>query len=270
MSYTETDAGVIAFTREMLEVKIFRIREEMGRKAALDVSVTIRKLLGEKDEINVIFAAAPSQSDFLKELRADPLIPWERINAFHMDEYIGLEADAPQGFGNFLRERIFGKVQFKSVHYINGLAEDISAECKRYAALLEQYPTDIVCLGIGENGHIAFNDPPVADFDDPEMVKVVELELACRQQQVNENLFTGLDKVPTHAITVTIPALLKADRLFCMVPAKNKAKAVYRTLNGEIGEECPASILRRKKGVVLYLDRESSSLLDMGSPAAVE
>ena len=262
MSYTETNTNVIAFKVGMLEVRIFPNREEMGKEAAVDVSDIIRQLLNEKDEINMIFAAAPSQSDFMKELIADKRIRWEKINAFHMDEYIGLEKDAPQGFGNFLRERIFEKVPFKSVHYINGLAEDPSAECERYAGLLTRYPVDIVCLGIGENGHIAFNDPPVADFNDPKLVKVVELEMACRQQQVNENLFTGIDLVPTHAITVTIPALLRAKYMFCMVPAENKAKAVYHTLNDDISEDCPATVLRTKKGTVLYLDKESASFLE--------
>jgi glucosamine-6-phosphate deaminase len=246
----------------MLEVKIFHTKEEMGKEAAVNVSDTIRQLLKDKEEINMIFAAAPSQSDFLKELITDERIQWEKINAFHMDEYIGLEKEAPQGFGNFLRDRIFSRVPFKSVHYINGRAEDPLAESKRYAGLLTQYPVDIVCLGIGENGHIAFNDPPVADFNDPKQVKVVELDRTCRQQQVNENLFAEVNLVPTHAITVTIPALLKAKYMFCMVPARNKAEAVYRTLNDEISEKCPATILRIKEDAILYLDEESASLLD--------
>ena len=262
MSYTETNTNVITFTKGMLEVKIFHTREEMGKEAAANVSETIRQLLGEKEEINMIFAAAPSQSDFMKELIADKQIRWERINAFHMDEYIGLEKDASQGFGNFLRERIFDRVPFKSVHYINGRAKDPSGECERYAGLLIQYPVDIVCLGIGENGHIAFNDPPVADFKDPKMAKVVELDMACRQQQVNENLFSSIELVPTHAVTVTIPALLNAKYMFCMVPARNKAEAVYHTLNDEISEKCPATILRTKEDARLYLDEESASLLN--------
>ncbi|ULB35586.1 MULTISPECIES: glucosamine-6-phosphate deaminase [Proteiniphilum] len=266
MSYTQINTDVITFTKEVLGVKIFHTREEMGKEAAINVSETIQKLLREKDEINMIFAAAPSQSDFMKELTADKRIRWEKINAFHMDEYIGLEKDAPQGFGNFLRKRIFEKVPFKSVHYINGLAEDPSAECERYAGLLEQNPVDIVCLGIGENGHIAFNDPPVANFNDPKSVKVVELDLACRQQQVNENLFASIGLVPTHAITVTIPALLRAKHMFCMVPAENKAEAVYNTLNGDISEACPATILRTKKGAILYLDKDSASLLENNNP----
>lgn len=245
----------------MLLVKIFPSREAMGQKAAEDVSRTIQELLTQKSEINIIFAAAPSQNEFLKYLSEDPSIQWDRINAFHMDEYIGIDENAPQAFGNFLKERLFGKVPFKSVHYLNGQAKDLSSECKRYAALLRNNPVDMVCLGIGENGHIAFNDPSVANFNDPETVKVVELEEISRQQQVNDACFPDIDSVPKKAFTVTIPALLKADYLFCIVPSKLKAEAVYKTLNDPISEKCPATILRQKKGAFLYLDHESSSLL---------
>lgn len=262
MSYTEINTNGITFTKGMLEVRIYRSREEMGKDAAINVSDTIQQLLSKKEEINIIFAAAPSQSDFMKELIADKRIRWDKINAFHMDEYIGLEKDAPQGFANFLKDHIFDRVPFKSVHLINGQAEDPVAECDRYAALLNQYPVDIVCLGIGENGHIAFNDPPVADFNDSKQVKIVELEISCRQQQVNENLFSDIELVPSHAISITIPSLMKAKYMFCMVPAKNKAEAVYHTLNDEISEKCPASILRTKKDAILYLDEESASLLE--------
>jgi 6-phosphogluconolactonase/Glucosamine-6-phosphate isomerase/deaminase len=262
MSYTETEKKGIAFLKGKLRVKVYPTRQKMGKEAAEDVSGKIKELLQQKNEINMIFAAAPSQQEFMQHLISNTAVEWERINAFHMDEYIGLEKNAPQGFGNFLRDRLFSQVPFKSIHYINGQADDPSRECARYADLLKQYPVDIVCLGIGENGHIAFNDPSVADFNDPESVKSVELELACRQQQVNENLFAELNLVPTYAITVTIPALMKADYMFCMVPATNKAEAVYRTLNDGISEECPATILRTKEDAILYLDRESASLLN--------
>lgn len=262
MSYTETNTNTVTFIKGMLEVRIFPNREEMGRDAARDVSVAIRKLLEDREELNMIFAAAPSQSDFMKELIADKTVQWGKINAFHMDEYIGLEKDAPQGFGNFLKRHLFDQIPFKSVHFINGQTQDPKAECKRYTDLLNQYPVDLVCLGIGENGHIAFNDPLIADFNDPYLVKIVELDTASRQQQVNEKLFSDIDKVPTHAITVTIPAMMRAQQMYCMVPAKNKAEAVYRTLNEGISEECPATILRTKKGAVLYLDRDSASLLN--------
>ena len=261
MSYTEINTKVITFTKGMLEVKVFPNREEMGREAARNVSVVIQKLLEFKSEINMIFAAAPSQSDFMKELIEDKSIKWQNVNAFHMDEYIGLKKDASQGFSNFLKRHLFDQVPFKSVNLINGQADDPKSECKRYADLLNQYPVDIVCLGIGENGHIAFNDPLIADFNDPDLVKIVELDTASRQQQVNEKLFSDIDQVPTHAITITIPAMIRAKEMYCMVPAKNKAEAVYRTLNDEISEECPATILRTKKGAILYLDRDSAMLI---------
>lgn len=262
MSFTEIKTDVITFSKGMLKVKIFTSREEMGKAAALDVSVTIRKMLEEKQEINMIFAAAPSQNDFMKELIADERIQWDRINAFHMDEYIGLEKEAPQGFGNFLRDRIFGIVPFKSVHYINGQADDPAAECERYAGLLRNYPVDIVCLGIGENGHIAFNDPPVADFNDQKLIKVVHLEQTCRQQQVNDNCFMNIQQVPMMAYTLTIPALMKANYMFCIVPTRLKAEAVRNTIHAPISEECPATILRTKDDAMLYLDAESASLLE--------
>ena len=203
----------------------------------------------------MIFAAAPSQSDFMKELTADKRIRW-KINAFHMDEYIGLK-DAPKGSVISL-EKIF-EVPFKSVHYINGLLKILLLNV-RYA-VADTISGRYRLLGLRERT-IAFNDPPVADFNDPKLAKVVELEMACRQQQVNENLFTGIDLVPTHAVTVTIPALLRAKYMFCMVPAENKAKAVYHTLNDDISEDCPATVLRTKKGTVLYLDKESASFLE--------
>lgn len=209
----------------------------------------------------MIFAAAPSQNDFTRELIADTSIDWSRINAFHMDEYIGLDEDAPQAFGNFLKERIFNKVPLKSVHLINGNAKDSEAECRRYADLLTKFPADIVCCGIGENGHIAFNDPPVADFNDPALVKVVELEQSCRQQQVNDNCFLRIEDVPTRAYTLTIPALMRSGHVFCIVPTELKAQAVYDTINGEVDESCPASVLREKEGAVLYIDEPAASLL---------
>ena len=262
MSYTETNTDVTTFTKERLIVKIFPSREEMGKEAAINVSETIQSLHKKKNEINIIFAAAPSQNDFFNHLRADENIQWERINAFHMDEYIGLGKEAPQGFGNFLKDAIFDKVPLKSINYLNGQEKNLNFECKRYSNLLLNNPVDIVCLGIGENGHIAFNDPPVADFNDTKLVKVVELERVCRQQQVNDNCFTNIDLVPEQAYTLTIPALLKANYMFCMVPTKFKAEAVFKTLNDPISEACPATILRTKENATLYLDNYSSSLLN--------
>ncbi len=249
------------FKKDLLTVNIYETRSEMGEAAAKDIKASILSLLESKETVNMIFAAAPSQNEVLKALANDKEIPWSRVNAFHMDEYIGLPADAPQGFGNFLREHIFGLADFKSVNYIDISASDAEKECKRYARLLAENPTDIVVMGIGENGHIAFNDPPVADFNDKKVVKPVELDAICRNQQVNDGCFEKLEDVPRTAITLTVPTLLAGDHLFCIVPAKTKAKAVRATICDDINEKCPATILRRHKSATLYLDGDSSSLL---------
>jgi glucosamine-6-phosphate deaminase len=186
---------------EKLSIHIYESRDAMGEAAANAIAFEIGQLMEKKEEVNVIFASAPSQLEVLKNLRAKDL-EWNRINAFHMDEYVELDDLAPQRFGNFLKAVLFDQVPLKSVHYINGNAVDVDAECSRYAALLEQYPADIVILGIGENGHIAFNDPPVADFHDPLSVKKVELDKTCRQQQVNDGCFTRLEDVPAYAIAL--------------------------------------------------------------------
>ena len=249
------------FTKDFLKINVYETRKEMGEAAAKDIKSCILSLLQEKETINMIFAAAPSQNEVLSALATDTDIPWHRVNAFHMDEYIGLPADAPQGFGNFLKAHIFGIVDFKSVNYIDISAADAEIECARYTELLKRYPTDIVVMGIGENGHIAFNDPPVADFNDPKAVKPVALDDICRNQQVNDGCFAKLDDVPKTAITLTVPTLFAGEYLFCIVPAKTKANAVRATLCNDINEKCPATILRRHKNAVLYLDGDSSSLL---------
>ena len=249
------------FIKDKLKVNIYENRTLMGEASAKDIKDTIVSLLSKTEEINMIFAAAPSQNDVLKSLVNDKDIMWNRINAFHMDEYIGLDSNAPQGFGNFLKRSIFSLVPFKSVNLIDASALDADVEAERYAKLLNEYPTDIVVLGIGENGHIAFNDPGVADFNDKKVVKAVKLDEVCRQQQVNDGCFESIDKVPKTALTLTVPTLVKAPYLFCIVPAPTKANAVYKTVNGEINEDCPASILRLTGNCTLYLDNESSKLL---------
>ena len=249
------------FDKDLLKVNIYASRDEMGAAAAADVKAAILRALGEKESINMIFAAAPSQNEVLANLANDKEIPWGRVNAFHMDEYIGLDKDAPQGFGNFLRDHIFGIAPFKSVNYIRIDAPDAEEECKRYSALLSENPVDIVVLGIGENGHIAFNDPPFADFEDAKLVKTVKLDEVCRNQQVNDGCFASIDDVPTHALTLTVPALMSGKELYCIVPAKTKAKAVFETVNGAITPDCPASVLRTHACCKLYLDPDSASLL---------
>jgi glucosamine-6-phosphate deaminase len=247
-----------AFRAEKLSVHIYQSREAMGEAAANAITSEIRHLMEKHEEVNVIFAAAPSQQEVLEDLRSKNL-EWNRINAFHMDEYVGLDEKAPQRFGNFLKAALFDHVPLKSVHYIDGNAADVDAECKRYAELLERYPAHIVILGIGENGHIAFNDPPVADFHDPLLVKKVELDQVCRQQQVNDGCFTRLEDVPTHAITLTIPALMRGKSLHCVVPGETKIDAVDNTIHREIREQYPSTILKTHDHAVLYVDNISSS-----------
>lgn len=243
------------------QVKKAADRTALGRMAASDVARTVRDLLERQEMVSMVFAAAPSQNEFLAFFCQEKDVDFSRIHAFHMDEYIGLPEDAPQGFGNFLRRRLFEKSSFHGVDYLNGQAEDLAAECRRYAALLRQDPADIVCMGIGENGHIAFNDPHEADFYDPQLVKVVELDEVCRNQQVHDGCFAALDQVPHKALTLTIPALAAARYHFCMVPGAAKMEAVSQTVYGPLNEACPASILRTCRDAVLYVDADSGAAL---------
>lgn len=254
-------------TRELsvdkLKVKISQTRKEMGELAAEDVSEKLRELLTTKKTVNVIFASAPSQNEFLTALSVAGGIDWGRINAFHMDEYIGLDEEAPQRFGRFLKDRMFDKVKFRNTFYINTNVEDPNEECRRYAELLEKYPVDVVCMGIGENTHIAFNDPHVADFDDPLRVKVIDLAEASRYQQVHDGCFANLEDVPVAAITLTVPALMQADFVYCMVPGRNKANAIYHTIREEVSEQYPSTILRTHRDAMLYIDEDSASKLQL-------
>lgn len=250
------------FFIDNLHVFKYSTRIELAKNAASIAVMEIVSMLKTKPMLNIVFAAAPSQSEFLDALVGHSEIDWSRINAFHMDEYIGLPKNSLQSFGNYLKERIFSKVPFRNVHYIDGesmLSEQI---CKCYARLLTEFPPDIVFMGIGENGHIAFNDPHVANFNDKLSVKVVDLDLICRQQQVNDGCFSDLSYVPEQAITLTIPTLLKAEKIYCIVPGKTKARAVYNTLNKMVIEDYPSTILRTHKSAKLFLDEESSILLE--------
>lgn len=247
--------------QDQLDIKKYTTRQEMGAGAAADAEKVIAQIIQEKGHINMIFAAAPSQNEMLQNLLRSEKIDWSKVNAMHMDEYVGLPEGSAQSFGTYLNDHIFRHKQFKSVHYIHGAAPDAAAECARYTQILQQYPVDVVCLGIGENGHIAFNDPWVAEFQDPEAVKVVQLDEMCRNQQVNDGCFPCIDDVPTHAITLTIPSLMAAKHMFCVVPAATKAEAVKNTVHGPITQDCPASILRTHSSAVLYCDADSGRYL---------
>jgi glucosamine-6-phosphate deaminase len=228
----------------------------MGAAAANAIAECIQHDLRHREYLNMIFAAAPSQNEMLASLvRHD--VDWSRVNAFHMDEYIGLPNGADQSFRHYLDQHLFSLVNFRQVNYIDGNAVNIIAECTRYSELLRKYPPDIVCMGIGENGHIAFNDPPVADFADPHLVKVVELDQACRQQQVNDGCFPEISRVPRKALTLTIPALMSGRKIFCVVPGKKKADAVYNTLHQAVDPRFPSSILRTHPSAILFVDHDS-------------
>lgn len=251
-----------SWKKENLTVFTCKDRKEIGTTAAADFSKALKSVLEKKSIATVIFAAAPSQNEFLAAIVADKSIDFSRVRAFNMDEYIGLAADSPQTFGNFLRRGIYDQREFHTIAFLDSESADPEKEAQRYAQLIAAQPVDIVCMGIGENGHIAFNDPPVADFNDPKAVKIVELDLPCRMQQVHDGCFPTIDDVPKHALTLTIPTLGSATYHFCMVPATSKAQAVYNTLNKEISTQCPATIMRTWQQPVLYLDSDSASLLN--------
>lgn len=236
-----------------LTVEIHPTRTSMGEAAAEHVGKQIRKVASEKGEVRIVFAAAVSQLEFIASLVAQEDIPWDKIIAFHMDEYHTLPAEASQRFGNFLKTHLFSKRNFGQVHYI---ADNMES----YVSLLEEAPIDIIALGIGENGHLAFNDPPVADFNDPKTIKEVKLDEVCRQQQVNDGEFESIELVPETALTITMPAIMKADFLSVVVPGPTKAEAVKKTIYDEISTDCPSTILRIHPNAKLFLDTESSQL----------
>lgn len=246
--------------KDQLLVKIFPDKNELGKAAAESVAERLNKTIAEKGFANLILATGASQFEFLEHLQKQN-IGWKKITVFHLDEYKDLPMTHPASFRKYLKERILDNVQPKKVHYLEGDAKDIDAEVERYEKLLSEHPIDVACIGIGENGHIAFNDPPVADFNDPKLVKVVELDEACRKQQLGEGWFPTFDDVPTHALSLTISAIMRCKHINCVVPDARKAEAVYNTLNAEISTKCPATILRTHTDTILYLDEAAASKL---------
>lgn len=243
-----------------MDLRIAPNRDELGRDAARDIANALRERLQSQPHLRMIFAAAPSQREMLDALIQEPGIDWRRITAFHMDEYIGLPEDAPQRFATMLRADIFDRVPFASFHLIQPGA-DLNATCQEYSQKLLEGPIDFVLLGIGANGHLAFNDPP-ADLKDPLWVKVVTLDDVCRQQQVDDGCFATFDEVPQTAISLTVPMLLRGERLFCCVPGSTKSNAVRSMVYDPISGDCPATALREHPRCTVYLDRDSSSELD--------
>ena len=255
---------VVEFTVDSLRVVVHEDRARMGRAAADGVALAIAGRQEAATHAHVVFAAAPSQDEFLTALVSYQGIDWSRVVGFHMDEYLGLGPDHPASFRRYLQERLFRLTNLDEgrLRLIPGeeTARPLRTALEYEQRLLDE-PVDIVCAGIGENGHLAFNDPPVADFLDPVLVKVVRLDAACRKQQLNDGCFDRLEDVPTHAYTLTVPALMAAKVVSVVVPGLRKAEAVLATIRGPIGESCPSTALRRHPGAVLHLDRESARLV---------
>lgn len=252
---------VTSATFDDLRVRVFADREALGRYSAARVAGELHACIARQGHARVVFAAAPSQTEFLASLVEERDVDWSCVDAFHMDEYLGLNEGAPESFGTFLRKRIFDRLPFRAVHLLRPDAADPAAECRRYEALLREAPIDLVCLGIGENGHLAFNDPGVADFDDPAWVKPVEIDDVSRMQQVHDGCFAEVKNVPRRALTLTIPALCSAAFMPAIVPGSSKARAVERALFRPISTTCPASVLRRYATARLYLDVDAAESL---------
>lgn len=254
---------------EKLKIEIHPTREAAGAAAAESAASSIRQLAKANDIFAVIFATGASQLDTLKALTEMAGLPWQQIRGFHMDEYIGLSPDQPASFRRYMRDNLTRKVQMKEFFEIDGTAPDPEQACKDYAALLRASSPQLCLLGIGENGHLAFNDPDVADFQDPLDVKVVQLDTMCRQQQAAEGWFAALEDVPKSAMTITIPALFRVPKLIASVPGPRKAAIVRRTLEDPISTSCPATLLRTHPNATVYLDRDSAAqMMDLlHSPA---
>ena len=259
-SSSPSAAGPIrTFQVDALAVRVYRQEVELARDVAGVAQQYLREVLDKQGSAAVILATGNSQIQFLEALIALGGVDWPRLTLFHMDEYLGIDAGHKASFRRYMRERVERRVKPRQFHYLAGDTLLPLDECERYTRLLLAQPIDLCCLGIGENGHLAFNDPPVANFADPHRVKLVKLDRACQLQQVNEGHFPSLEAVPQYAFTLTIPMLCSAKRMLCIAPERRKAKAVAATLNGPIHTDCPASFLRKQPHAALFLDADSAS-----------
>jgi glucosamine-6-phosphate deaminase len=246
---------------DSLKVQIYANQPEMAADAAHEVNEYLKAVLARQGFARVILATGNSQIRFLDALIALGGVDWSKVTLFHMDEYLGISRDHKASFRCYMREKVEALVKPKVFNYLEGDALLPLDECARYDRLLHEQPIDLCCLGIGENGHLAFNDPPVADFADPHSVKLVKLDDACKMQQVREGHFPNLETVPQYALTLTIPMLCSAKKMVCLCPETRKAAAVKDALKGPISTDCPASYLRKQPHCVLMLDADSASLL---------
>jgi glucosamine-6-phosphate deaminase len=248
------------YFRGQLEVRIHPSRESAGAEGAQIAATLMRETVARDGRMAVVFASAVSQDPFLAALRGHD-IPWDRITAFHMDEYAGMAADHPASFRRFLKDRLLDHVPVAAFHQLDGEAADLDAECERYAGLLQQAGPLLVIMGIGENGHLAFIDPPVCDFNEPRDVRPVDLDDVCRMQQVHDGAFAAFEDVPSRALSLTVPFFLRIPRALVFVNGTHKAGAVLAALEGPVTEACPASALRAHPSATLFLDPAAASKL---------
>lgn len=249
------------FTAGSIEVRTFSTKREASAAAAEAAAAILRSAIAHRGRARIVVSTGNSQLDFIDALVQAPGLDWSAVEAFHLDEYAGMSPTHPASFRLWLKTRLAERVPLRAMHYVNGDAPDLQAECRRYSALLAEAPIDAGFIGIGENGHIGFNDPPVADFADPVAMKVVRLDDACRRQQVGEGHFAGIADVPQNALSLTCPAIVGMTNLVCCVPELRKAQAVRDAILGPVSTACPASILRTHPRAQLFLDLESASLL---------
>jgi glucosamine-6-phosphate deaminase len=244
-----------------LSVEVYESTEAMGEAAAGAFAERLRLLADQNKTVAVIFATGASQAATLEALTSITGLPWDKVVGFHMDEYAGLSEQHPASFRRYLRARLTEKVRMSHFYEIDGNGRNSEETCRRYSELLQEYNPQLCLLGIGENGHLAFNDPAEADFHDISDIKTVSLDEECRQQQVNEGWFKDLAEVPMRAITLTIPTLMRVPHLIASVPGKRKARIVSRALAEEISTRCPATILRTHPNATVYLDPDSATEL---------
>jgi glucosamine-6-phosphate deaminase len=249
------------FTIDSLFVEVYPSAYELAEGAAKFAQVYLRSLLRRQAKARILLATGSSQIQFLDILIKLGDVDWSKITCFHLDEYLGITPDHPASFQHYMREKVEKRIPLDKFHYIQGDAKEPFQESDRYSKLLKSQPIDLCCLGLGENGHLAFNDPSVANFEDTYDIKLVKLDDTNRQQQVKQGNFPDIEKVPQYAFTVTLPMICRADKIICLVPETRKAKVVKEMLQGEITTKCPASILRKQPQASLFLDVDSANLL---------
>jgi len=246
-----------------MQVQAFSSKREASAAAAEAAAAILRDAIASRGRARMVVSTGNSQLDFIDVLVQSRDLEWSAVEALHLDEYAGMAATHPASFRLWLKTKLADRVPLRAMHYVNGDAPDLEAECSRYGGLLAEAPIDVGFIGIGENGHIGFNDPPVADFADPLSIKIVRLDDACRRQQVGEGHFADISTVPENALSLTCPAIVGITNLICCVPELRKAKAVRDAVEGPVSTACPASILRTHPRAQLFLDLESASLLEI-------